>query len=109
MPARIREQVMAKSRKSGSIRAAIPRAELVARDDAIHVRYGRRPSLRALVESGEIEPRARDRAERVRAVGPPTRPFRDLVAALRAERERQGLSLGDGAERTGMDRAAGHK
>jgi transcriptional regulator with XRE-family HTH domain len=31
------------------------------------------------------------------------------VAALRAERERQGLSLADIAERTGIDRAAVHK
>ena len=32
-----------------------------------------------------------------------------LIAALRAERERQGLSLADLAERTGIDRAAIHK
>ena len=32
-----------------------------------------------------------------------------MVAALRAERERQGLSLADIADRTGMDRAAIHK
>ena len=32
-----------------------------------------------------------------------------MIAALRAERERQGLSLADIAERTGMDRAAIHK
>ena len=32
-----------------------------------------------------------------------------MIAALRAERERQGLSLADVAERTGMDRAAIHK
>ena len=41
--------------------------------------------------------------------GPPARPFRELIAALRAERERQGLSLADLAKRTGMDRAAIHK
>jgi len=45
----------------------------------------------------------------VRASGPPARPFRELIAALRAERERQSLSLADVAERTGMDRAAIHK
>ena len=45
----------------------------------------------------------------MRASGPPARPFRELIAALRAERERQGLSLADVADRTGMDRAAIHK
>ena len=38
--------------------------------------------------------------------GPPRHPFRELIAALRAERQGQGLSLADVAERTGMDRAA---
>jgi DNA-binding phage protein len=33
-------------------------------------------------------------------------PIRGVVAALRAERERQGLSLADVNERTGIDRAA---
>ena len=37
------------------------------------------------------------------------RPFLDLILTLRAERDRQGLSLGDVAERTGMDRSAIHK
>jgi len=32
-----------------------------------------------------------------------------LIAALRAERERQGLSLADLAERAGMGRSAVHK
>ena len=45
----------------------------------------------------------------MRASGPRVRPFRQLIAALRAERERQGLSLADLAKRTGMDRAAIHK
>jgi transcriptional regulator with XRE-family HTH domain len=45
----------------------------------------------------------------VRASGPPGRGFRELIAALRAEREQQGLSLADVAERSGMDRAAIHK
>ena len=43
------------------------------------------------------------------ASGPPARPFRELIGALRAERERQELSLADLAKRTGMDRAAIHK
>ncbi len=33
-------------------------------------------------------------------------PLRQVLAALRAERERQGLSLADINERTGIDRAA---
>jgi DNA-binding phage protein len=33
-------------------------------------------------------------------------PIRHVIAALRAERERQGLSLADLNERTGIDRAA---
>ena len=45
----------------------------------------------------------------MRALGPPDRPFRELIAALRAERERQGLSLADLAERAGMDRSGVHK
>jgi transcriptional regulator with XRE-family HTH domain len=45
----------------------------------------------------------------VRAAGPPERPFRELIAALRAERERQGLSLAELAGRAGIDRAAIHK
>jgi transcriptional regulator with XRE-family HTH domain len=48
-------------------------------------------------------------AARLRAAGPPAQPSRTVVAALRAERERQGLSLADIADRTGMDRAAIHK
>ncbi len=32
-----------------------------------------------------------------------------MIAALRAQRERQGLSLADLAERTGVNRAAIHK
>jgi ribosome-binding protein aMBF1 (putative translation factor) len=49
----------------------------------------------------------RDR-EAIRAEFPPAVPDEALVralAALRAERERQGLSLTDMAERTGIDRA----
>ena len=43
------------------------------------------------------------------AAAAPARPFRELITALRAERERQGLSLAEVAQRTGMDRAAIHK
>ena len=81
----------------------------IDRDDEIAAEYAGRPSLRSLRESGRIDQEACEAAERIRAAGPPERPFRDLMAALRAERERQGLSLADLAERTGIDRAAIHK
>jgi transcriptional regulator with XRE-family HTH domain len=42
-------------------------------------------------------------------IGPPARPFQKLITRLRAERERQGLSLAEIADRTGIDRAAIHK
>ncbi len=78
-------------------------------DEIIAERYSSKPSPRALFQSGQIGREATERAERVRALGPPERPFRELIAALRSERERQGLSLADIAKRTGMDRAAIHK
>jgi DNA-binding XRE family transcriptional regulator len=81
----------------------------ITRDDAIAAQYAGGPSLRTLRASGRIDPKALEEAERLRASGPPERPFRHLMAALRAERERQGLSLADLAERTGIDRAAIHK
>ena len=62
-----------------------------------------------MYESGQIDRRAFEGAQWLRAAGPPQLPFRDLIAVLRAERERQGLSLADVAERTGIDRAAIHK
>jgi DNA-binding phage protein len=84
-------------------------SDRIARDEAIASSYRSRPSPRALAQSGQIDQQACEQAERVRASGPPARPFRELIAALRAERERQGLSLADVAERSGMDRAAIHK
>jgi DNA-binding XRE family transcriptional regulator len=100
---------MAKSRKPDPGVAGESTATRVAREDAIAAQFAGRPSLRALYESGQIDREAFEEAERVRAAGPPQRPFRDLIGALRAERERQGLSLADLAERTGIDRAAIHK
>ena len=79
------------------------------RDEVLQKRYGRRPSLRELYESGQIDLTAYQKAERLRAGGRRDRPFQQLIATLRAERERQGLSLTDVAERTGIDRAAIHK
>ncbi len=84
-------------------------ADCAHREDAIEERYRQRPSLRALFESGQIDREAYEQAERLRAAGPLARTSRTLIAALRAEREPQGLSLADIAERSGMDRAAIHK
>jgi DNA-binding phage protein len=81
----------------------------IAREDAIQERYAERPSLREMHESGQIDREAYERAARLRVEGPPARPFYDLIATLRAERERQELSLTEIAARTGMDRAAIHK
>jgi DNA-binding XRE family transcriptional regulator len=99
--ARPRKRVDRAANESG-----VDRAE---REEAIAEQYRRRPSLRALYDSGQIDREAYERAESLRAAGPPTRPARTLIAALRAERERQGLSLADIAERAGVDRAAVHK
>jgi len=100
---------MAHSRKSDSGESSESTSDGVARDETIAKKYSSRPSPRALSQSGQIDQQAAERAKLVRASGPPVRPFRELIAALRAERERQGLSLTDVAERTGMDRAAIHK
>jgi DNA-binding XRE family transcriptional regulator len=100
---------MAKTKKPGANAPGGSTAARIARDDAIEKRYRHRPNLRGLYESGQIDQEAYSRAQRLCAAGPPARPFRELIAALRAERQRQGLSLADLAERTGMDRAAIHK
>ncbi len=54
-------------------------------------------------ELPEIKERARATLEALKKKGT---PIRHVIAALRAERERQGLSLADLNERTGIDRAA---
>jgi hypothetical protein len=100
---------MGQSRKPVRKESGASTPDWTARDQAIAKRYKSRPSPLALSQSGQIDRRVCEQAERVRASGPPARPFRELIAALRAERERQGLSLADVAARTGMDRAAIHK
>jgi DNA-binding phage protein len=100
---------MAKSGKGIKNALSQSATDRIARDDAIEENYRARPSPRALYESGQIDRAASERAGQVRTAGPPERPFRALIAALRAERERQGLSLAELAERAGMDRAAIHK
>ena len=54
-------------------------------------------------ELPDISRRARERLALLRKEGT---PLRQVLGALRAERERQGLSLADMNERTGIDRAA---
>ena len=54
-------------------------------------------------ELPEIKERARATLDAFKKKGT---PVRHVVAALRAERERKGLSLADMNERTGIDRAA---
>jgi DNA-binding phage protein len=100
---------MAQTRKPLKKESAGSTSDRTAKDKTIAEKYRDKPSPRALSRSGQIDRQVGERAERVRASGPQARPFRELVAALRAERERQGLSLADVAERTGMDRGAIHK
>ncbi len=100
---------MGKSRKPVPGEPAESTSNKTPRDESIAERYSSRPSPRALFQTGQIDREACERAEQVLASGPPDRPFRELIAALRAERERQGLSLSDLAERVGMDRSAVHK
>ncbi len=54
-------------------------------------------------ELPEIKRRARATLDTLKKKGT---PICHVIAALRAERERQGLSLADVSERTGIDRAA---
>ena len=54
-------------------------------------------------ELPDISRRARERLALLKKEGT---PLRQVLGALRAERERQGLSLADMNERTGIDRAA---
>jgi DNA-binding XRE family transcriptional regulator len=84
-------------------------AEQKAEEEAIREQFRHKPGLRALLESGEISRETYEAARRQLAEGPPSDPTRKLIAALRAERERLGLSLADVAERSGIDRAAIHK
>ncbi len=54
-------------------------------------------------ELPDIRRRAKERLALLKKEGT---PLRQVLSALRAERERQGLSLADINERTGIDRAA---
>ena len=85
-----------------------PTADRLAHDEAVAAKYEDKPGLEELRRRGDIDAEAYERAVRARG-HKPTRPFAELIAALKAERERNGLSLSDVAERSGMDRAAIHK
>ena len=65
----------------------------------------RHTKIRELIaeELPDLEQRARQRLVLIKKEGT---PLRQVLAALRCERERQGLSLADINERTGIDRAA---
>lgn len=78
-------------------------------DEAIHARYRRATGLAELVAMGEMTPEQAEEIRRAKACGPPDRLSRAIISALRAERECQGLSLVDVAERTGFDRTAVHR
>ena len=84
-------------------------AEQRAAEKVVRERFGRKPGLRELRHSGEIGADTYAKAWQQPAAGPLDDPLRRLVAALRAERERLGLSLADVTERSGIDRAAIHK
>lgn len=80
-----------------------------AEEEAIHRRFRPKMTLAELEAMGELteEDTAEIRAHR--AAGPPAWPARALAAALRAERERRGLSYSELATASGIDRAAIHK
>ena len=100
---------MAKLRKSTPERKTVASSsERIARDKSIAQLTAAGPVREPCLRAGRST-RTRVRKPNESRSGPPDRPFRELIAALRAERERQGLSLADLAKRTGMDRAAIHK
>ncbi len=65
----------------------------------------RHGEMRAQIEAELPDIRRRGR-ERLALLRKEATPLRQALAILRAERERQGLSLADINERTGIDRAA---
>jgi hypothetical protein len=61
------------------VRTKTPKAVLspnrIAREDAIESQYAGNPSLRQLYERGDIDKEAYEESCRLRAAGPPERPF----------------------------------
>ncbi|CAN5893971.1 hypothetical protein BH23PLA1_BH23PLA1_30880 [soil metagenome] len=62
-----------------------------------------------LVDRGEITEELAQHMRQQLAEGPPLANLQSLMEQLRAERQRQRLSLADLADRTGIDRAALHR
>ena len=82
--------------------AALARArtpEARAEEESIRAAYADKPSVRALIERGDLD------AESITA-GNVRYALRRAVAALKRAREARGLSLSDVAQRSGIDRAA---
>jgi DNA-binding XRE family transcriptional regulator len=80
---------------------ALPPEQRAAAEAAIARSAARRATPEGRAEEEEV-------IRKVREEFPPARPDPDaapILAALRGERERQGLSLADVAERSGIDRA----
>ena len=73
-------------------------AEDKARHQAIRERFKDKPSLEALREAGEISGETIPLSEYL--------ALRQAILALKAVREKLGLSLADVAERSGIDKAA---
>ena len=84
-------------------------SERRAEDEAIHARFRSGIGLDELVAIGEMTADEAQEIRREKAAGPIDRPSRAIVVALRAERERLGLSLADVAGQTGLEPAALHR
>lgn len=80
-----------------------------AEEEAVHRRFRPKMTLDELVAMGELSEEDAEQIRRDRAAGPPPWPAQALAAALRAERERRGLSYSELAAASGVDRAAIHK
>jgi ribosome-binding protein aMBF1 (putative translation factor) len=80
-------------------RAAARNPEARAEEQAIRASYADRPSVRELVERGDLDP------DTIGA-GNVSYALLKTAAALKAAREARGLSLADVSERSGIDRAA---
>jgi hypothetical protein len=74
---------MANTRKRSLGDAGKLTTDRITRDDAIEAQYAGRPSLRALCDSGRIDRKAFERAERLRAAGPPERRSETRGKSLR--------------------------
>jgi ribosome-binding protein aMBF1 (putative translation factor) len=85
--------------KVEAARAAARTPEARAEEQAIRAAYADRPSVRELIERGEIDPDSI-------SAGNVYYALLKTAAALKDAREARGLSLTDVSERSGIDRAA---